>query len=66
MKKANEVVAKHQGSKICTLKYSHISINGEEHPLESIEGQRIGRNNRRMVKLLFKCERKEVPNNDGL
>jgi len=66
VEKANEVVAKHQGSKIYTLKYSHISINGEDHPLESIEGQHIGRNNRRMVKLLFKCERKEVPNNDGL
>ena len=65
VEKANEVVAKPQGSKIYTLKYSHISINGELHLLDRIEGQPIGRNNRLIVKLLFKCEYKVVTHNDG-
>ena len=59
------MVTKPQGSKLYILNYSYVSINGEEHPLESIECQYIGRNNRLMVKLLFKCERKEVTHNDG-
>ena len=65
IEKANEMVTKPQGSKIYILNYSHVSINGEEHPLESIEGRHIGRNTRLMVKLLFKCEYKEVTHNDG-
>ena len=63
VEKANELVTKPQDSKIYMLKYSHISINGEEHPLYSIEGNHLGRHNKQMVKLLFKCEHKEVSHN---
>ena len=67
IEKVKELVTKQQGSKLYTvLKYSHVSINCELHPLERIEGQYIGRNNRLMVKLLFKCEYKVVTHNDGL
>ena len=58
--RANELVTKPQDSKIYILKYSHIAINGEVHPLDRIEGHRVGRYNEKMVKLLFKCEYKEV------
>lgn len=60
VEKANEMVTKPKKSKIYIINYSHVSINGEEHPLESIEGQHLGRHNKQMVKLLFKCEYKEV------
>ena len=66
IEKANEMVTKPKGSKIYIINYSHVSINGEEYLLESIEGQHIGRNNKQMVKLLFKCEYKVVTHNDGL
>ena len=66
VEKANELVTKPQDSKIYMLKYSHISINGEEHPLYSIEGNHLGRHNKQMVKLLFKCEHKEVSHNGWL
>ena len=65
IEKVNKMVTKPQGSKLYVLKYSHVSINGEPHRLERIEGQYIGRNNRLMVKLLFKCEYKVVTHNDG-
>ena len=48
------------------LKYSHVAINGEVHPLERIDGYRVGRYNEQMVKLLFKCEYKEVTHNARL
>ena len=63
VEKANEMVTRTQGSAIYFIKYSHVSINGEEHPLESIEGNHLGRHNKQMVKLLFKCEHKEVIHN---
>ena len=61
--RANELVTKPQDSKIYILKYSHIAINGEVHPLDRIEGHRVGRYNEQMVKLLFKCDYKEVTHN---
>lgn len=63
VEKANEMVTRTQGRAIYFLKYSHISINGEEHPLKSIEGNWLGRRNKQMVKILFKCEYKEVTHN---
>ena len=45
------------------LKYSHVAINGEVHPLERIDGYRVGRYKEQIVKLLFKCEHKEVTHN---
>lgn len=63
VEKTNEIVTRTQGRAIYFLKYSHISINGEEHPLECIECNRIYRHNEQMVKLLFKCEYKEVTHN---
>ena len=67
VEKANGMVTRTQGRAraIYFIKYSHVSINGEEHPLESIEGNWLGRYNKQMVKLLFKCECKEVTHNDG-
>jgi hypothetical protein len=63
VEKANELVTRTQGRAIYFLKYSHISINGEAHPLKSIEGNWLGRCNKQMIKLLFKCEYKEVIHN---
>ena len=63
VEKANELVTKPQDSKIYMLKYSHVAINGETHPLERIDGYRVGRHNKQMVKLLFKCDYKEVSHN---
>ena len=63
VEKANELVTKPQDSKIYMLKYSHVAINGEVHPLERIDGYRVGRRNKQMVKLLFKCDYKEVSHN---
>ena len=63
VEKANEIVTKPQDSKIYMLKYSHVAINGEVHPLERIDGYRVGRHNKQMVKLLFKCDYKEVSYN---
>ena len=63
---ANEMVTKPQDSKIYMLKYSHVAINGEVHPLERIDGYRVGRHNKQMVKLLFKCDYKEVSYNGWL
>lgn len=60
VEKAKEMVTKPQDSKIYMLKYSHVAINGEVHPLERIDGYSVGRHNKQMVKLLFKCEYKEV------
>ena len=65
VEKANELVTRTQGRAIYFLKYSHVAINGEVHPLERIDGYRVGRYNEQMVKLLFKCEYKEVTHNDG-
>ena len=65
VEKANELVTRTQGRVIYFLKYSHVAINGEVHPLERIDGYRVGRYNEQMVKLLFKCEYKEVTHNDG-
>ena len=67
IEKVNEMVTKPQGSKIYILNYSHVTINGEEHPLESIEAYKINKCKCHIgkVKLLFKCELKEVTNNDG-
>ena len=62
--KANKIVTRSQGSAIYFLKHSHISINGEEHPLKSIEAHWMGRYNKKMIKMLFKCEYKEVAFND--
>ena len=64
--KAKEMVTKPQDSKIYMLKYSHVAINGEVHPLERIDGYSVGRYNEQMVKLLFKCEYKEVTHNARL
>ena len=64
VEKAKELVTKPQDSKIYMLKYSHVAINGEVHPLERIDGYRLGRHNKQMVKLLFKCDYKEVSHND--
>ena len=66
VEKANELVTKPQDSKIYMLKYSHVAINGEVHPLERIDGYRVGRYNEQIVKLLFKCEHKEVSYNGWL
>ena len=66
VEKVNEMVIRAQGSPIYFLKYSHISINGEEHPLESIEANYVGRCNKKMIKMLFKCEYKEVIFSDRL
>ena len=63
VEKANEMVTKPKGSKIYIIKYSHVAINGEVHPLERIDGYRLGRYNKQMVKLLFKCDYKEVSHN---
>ena len=63
VEKAKELVTKPQDSKIYMLKYSHVAINGEVHPLERIDGYRVGRHNKQMVKLLFKCDYKEVSRN---
>ena len=63
VEKAKELVTKPQDSKIYMLKYSHVAINGEVHPLERIDGYRVGRHNKQMVKLLFKCDYKEVSHN---
>nr|DAJ03186.1 MAG TPA: hypothetical protein [Caudoviricetes sp.] len=63
VEKANEMVTRTQGRAIYFLKYSHVSINGEEHLLESIEGNWLGRHDKQMIKLLFKCEYKEVTHN---
>ena len=63
VEKAKEIFTKPQDSKIYMLKYSHVGINGEPHPLERIDGHRVGRYNEQMVKLLFKCEYKEVTHN---
>ena len=63
VEKANEMVTKPKDSKIYMLKYSHVAINGEVHPLERIDGYRLGRHNKQMVKLLFKCDYKEVSHN---
>ena len=63
VEKANELVTKPQDSKIYMLKYSHVAINGEVHPLERIDRYRVGRHNKQMVKLLFKCDYKEVSHN---
>ena len=60
VEKVNGLITRTQGRAIYFLKYSHISINGEEHPLKSIEGNRLGI---QMVKLIFKCEYKEVTHN---
>ena len=61
--RAKELVTKPQDSKIYMLKYSHVAINGEVHPLERIDGYSVGRHNKQMVKLLFKCDYKEVSSN---
>lgn len=67
VEKANEMVTRTKARRpIYFIKYSHVSINGEEHPLESIEGNWLGRRSKQMIKLLFKCEHKEVTHNDGL
>lgn len=50
--------------KIYLLKYSRISINGEIHPLEAIEGECVIHLQRKCAKLLFKCEHKEVTHNE--
>ena len=63
VEKANEMVTKPKDSKIYVLKYSHVAINGEVHPLERIDGYRAGRHNKQMVKLLFKCDYKDVSHN---
>lgn len=63
VEKAKELVTKPQNSKIYMPKYSHVAINGEVHPLERIDGYSIYRHNEQMVKLLFKCEYKEVTHN---
>ena len=62
IEKANEVVTNPEGSKIYTLKYSHISINGELHPLDRIEAYKINKCKCHIgkVKLVFKCEYREV------
>lgn len=67
VEKANDMVTKPKGSKIYMLKYSHVAINGEVHPLDRIDGNMIkqSRCHTGMVKLLFKCEYKEVTHNDG-
>lgn len=49
---------------IYLLKYSHISINGEIHPLEAIEGHNSSGRQRKTITLLFKCEHKEVNRNE--
>lgn len=59
VERANELVTKPQDSKIYMLKYSHVAIKGELHRLDRIEGYRVGRHNKKMVKLLFKCEYKK-------
>ena len=64
--RAKELVTKPQDSKIYMLKYSHVAINGEVHPLERIDGYSVGRYNEQMVKLLFKCEYKEVAHDGWL
>ena len=66
VEKAKELVTKPQDSKIYMLKYSHVAINGEVHPLERIDGYRVGSYNKQMVKLVFKCEYKEVTHNGWL
>ena len=66
VEKANKLVTKPQDSKIYMLKYSHVAINGEVHSLERIDGYRVGRYNEQIVKLLFKCEHKEVSHNGWL
>lgn len=63
VEKAKELVTKPQDSNIYILKYSHISIKGELHRLDRIEGYRVGRHNKKMVKLLFKCEYKKKRGN---
>lgn len=50
--------------KIYMLRYSRISINGEIHPLEAIEGWRVGRRQKKLIKLIFKCEHKEINHNE--
>ena len=50
--------------KIYLLKYSRISINGEIHPLEAIEGHNASGRQRKTITLLFKCEHKEVTHNE--
>lgn len=50
--------------KIHLLRYSHISINGEIHPLEAIEGCCASGRQRKTITLLFKCEYKEVTHNE--
>ena len=50
--------------KIYLLKYSRISINGEIHPLEAIEGHNASGRQRKTITLLFKCEHKEVNHNE--
>lgn len=49
---------------IYMLRYSHISINGEAHPLEAIEGHNASGRQRKTITLLFKCEHKEVNQNE--
>ena len=66
VEKANELVTKHQDSKIYMLKYLHVFINSEIHPLERIDGYRVGRYNEHIVKLLFKCYYKELSHNGWL
>lgn len=51
-------------NKIYLLKYSRISINGEVHPLEAIEGHNSSGRQRKIITLLFKCEYKEVNHNE--
>ena len=62
VEKANEVVTNPEGSKIYILKYSHISINGEIHPLDRIEAYKINKCKCHIgkVKLVFKCEYRGV------
>lgn len=62
--KLNDFITIDKIGNIYLLKNSHISINGERHPLEGIEGHYTtgyGRQ-RQLVTVVFKCEYKEANN----
>ena len=50
------VTTTEKAKEIVMLKYSHVAINGEVHPLERIDQYEVCIYNERMVKLLFRCD----------
>ncbi len=64
VEKLNEFNFMKRVGNIYLLKYSHISINGEVHPLEAIEGNYVSGRQKKIAKLLFKCEYKEINHNE--